>query len=201
LKNAAGAKTAAGSAEWTLASLRPGEQKVLSLTVTAAQLTDRAVVSAVALADGVQAGEDGAKPPGGSIEGRGETTTAVIGTPALVLELATPPGLVEVGKRASFQVRLRNKGTVSVHTVDLTTTAPPELKVVRAAGKVEGRIDANGGVTFPTLDEIKPGEVATFTIDVDAVKKGDARFHAEVRAAYLKVPLKEEQALQVVGGP
>ena len=48
-----------------------------------------------------------------------------------------------------------------------------------------------------SVDEIKPGESLTFTIEVEAVQAGDARFRAEVRAAHLTSALKEEQAARV----
>jgi hypothetical protein len=159
-------------------------------------LADTAAVSVVATADASSGGESVGDP----VQARADSAVAVIGTPALALELATPPGLIEVGKRASFQVRVRNPGTVSVRTVEVVATAPAELKPVSATGKGEGRIDAGGKVTFPTLDELRPGETATFTVQVEAVQAGDARFHAEVKAAHLKNPLTEEQAARVVGG-
>jgi hypothetical protein len=34
---------------------------------------------------------------------------------------------------------------------------------------------------------------------VEAAQAGDARFRAEVKAAHLKTPLKEEQATRVTG--
>jgi hypothetical protein len=191
LKDAAGGTAGAGTVEWKIATLAPGEQQVFKLTLEAAKLTNRAAVAAVALAD-VGGGGD-------SVQARGEAAVAVIGTPAVVLELVTPPGLVEVGKRATFQARLRNQGTVSARNLEVTAFAPPELKPARGTGKAEGRVDADGKVTFPPLDELRPGEAATYTIEVDAVQAGDARFRVEVKAGHLTSPLKEEQATRVVG--
>ena len=125
---------------------------------------------------------------------------AVIGTPAVVLELATPPGLVEVGKR----VDVPGAGEEPGHGLG------PERRGdgVRPGG-VEGgprhgpgrrpRSTPTGKVTFPPLDELRPGEAVTFTVEVEAVQAGDARFRAEVKAAHLTNPLKEEQAARVVG--
>ena len=54
-------------------------------------------------------------------------------------------------------------------------------------------------LAFPRVEELQPGQTLTFTVEVDAVQPGDARFRAEVRAAHLKTPLKEEQAARVTG--
>lgn len=197
LKDAGEARVGAGSVEWRVARLQPGEQKQLKLIVDAVKLADRAAITVAATAD--MPGTGAGPPVGDPIQARAEGAVAVIGTPAVVLELATPPGLIEVGKRATFQVRVRNKGTISARNVEVAAFAPAELKVVRAVGKGEGRVGTDGTVTFPPLDELRPGETAAFTIEVEAVRAGDARFRAEVKAADLTAPLKEEQAARVVG--
>ncbi len=81
----------------------------------------------------------------------------------------------------------------------MTAFAPPELKPFRGSGAAEGRIDGTGRVAFPTVEELQPGQTLTFTIEVDATQAGDARFRAEVKAAHLTNPLKEEQSARVTG--
>lgn len=138
------------------------------------------------------------KAVGTPVEGRAEAAVAVIGTPALSLELAAPPGHVEVGKRVRFQIRVKNQGTVSARNIDVSALAPPELKPFRGTDAGEGRIDGTR-VVFPTIEELQPGATLTFTIEVDAVQAGDARFTAEVKASHLRNPLKEEQSARVTG--
>jgi hypothetical protein len=50
---------------------------------------------------------------------------------------------------------------------------------------------------FPVVEELRPGEARTFTVEADAVQAGDARFRAEVKAAHLTQVLAEEQATRV----
>jgi hypothetical protein len=188
LKDAGGGAGGTGSVEWRFDGLKPGERRTLDLTLEGARLAERAAVAVSVLADPAGGGDP--------IEARAEGVVAVTGTPAVVLELATPPGLLEVGKRAAFQVRVRNNGTVPARDVAVTAFAPAELKVVRAGDAVT---DATGKATFPAVGELRPGEVRTFTVEVEAVAAGDARFRAEVRAAHLTAALKEEQAARVVG--
>lgn len=193
LKDAGTGTAGAGSVAWRIPELQPGAQQVLKLTMEGAKLTNRATLSVSAMADQAIGS---AKP----VQARGDGTVSIIGTPALGLELATPPGLIEIGKRTTYVVRVRNQGTVSARSVGVTAFAPPELKVVRATGAGEGRIDSTGQVTFPPLDDLQPGSVATFRIEVEPVQAGDARFRAEVQAGHLKNPLKEEQSARIVGG-
>jgi uncharacterized repeat protein (TIGR01451 family) len=194
VKTADGGKAGAGSIEWKLSELRPGEQKAYSLKAVAARLVDRAVLTVVALGDATSGG----RTMGDPVEARGEAATAIIGTPAVVLEVATPPGVVEVGKRVAYTVRVKNQGTLSARNIEVTTFAPPELRVVRGTGPTDGRIDATGKVTFPAVDELRPGQTLTFTIEAEALQPGDARFRAEVKAAHLTNTLKEEQATRVM---
>jgi uncharacterized repeat protein (TIGR01451 family) len=202
VKSAGDGKVGAGSIEWKFAELKSGEQRTLKVTAEAAKLNDKATLSVAVLADAT----NGSRTVGDPVGAKADSTVAIIGTPALALELATPPGLVDVGKRASFQVRVKNQGTVSARKVDVTAFAPPELKAIRGYRPIPGsqqpseaRIDGTGKIVFPTVDELKPGETLTFTIDVEAAQAGDARFRAEVQAAHLNNTLKEEQSTRVTG--
>jgi uncharacterized repeat protein (TIGR01451 family) len=188
-----GGQVAAGSVEWKLSELRPGDDKTLKVTAEGLRLVDRATMTVAVLGDATT----GVRSVGDVIEAKAESTVAIIGTPAVVLELVTPPGVLEVGKRAAFKVRVRNDGTVSARNIEVTAFAPPELRPSRGSGPVDGRVDATGKITFPAVDELRPGEALTFTIDVEALQAGDARFRAEVKAAHLKKPLQEEQAARI----
>jgi uncharacterized repeat protein (TIGR01451 family) len=202
-----------GSVEWKVSELKSGEQKSFKLAGDASKLATQAGITVAVLGDAVSNGSTVGTP----VEGKAEAALAIIGTPALSLELATPPGVVEAGKRVKFQVRVKNQGTVSARNVEVNCFAPPELKPVRGSlraaeianasearhagqtGAGDATIENNGRIAFPRVEELQPGQTLTLTIEVDAVQAGDARFRAEVRAAHLKAPLKEEQATRVTG--
>jgi uncharacterized repeat protein (TIGR01451 family) len=192
-----GGRPGPASVEWSLGTLQPGEQRTLRLTVTGTKLADRATLTAVALGD-VIVGEP-ARPVGDPVEGRGEAAVAVIGTPAVAMELVTPAGPIEAGKRAAFKVRVRNTGTVSARNIEVAAFAPPELTVTRGTGPTDAQVEGEGKVVFGRLDELRPGQVVAYTLEVEAARAGDGRFRAEVRAAHLTNPLTEEQAARIVG--
>ncbi|MBA4188487.1 MAG: hypothetical protein C0467_10820 [Planctomycetaceae bacterium] len=203
IKAVEGAKVGAGSVEWTVPEMRAGEQRTYRIPATATRLTDRATLTASVLADATS----GAKTVGDPVGSKAESSVAIIGTPAVSLVLTAPAGLVEVGKRATFTIKVKNEGTVSARKIELTGFVPPELRPVRGTGAVLGipngpapllgRIEGTGRVVFPPMEELRPGETVTFTVDVDAVQAGDARFRVEVAASHLTSPLKEEQAARV----
>jgi uncharacterized repeat protein (TIGR01451 family) len=191
-KDAGDGTISAGTVEWKAGTLAPGETRTFKIEADAVRLTGSATLTVATLADGDAA----------SLQAKAEGTIAIIGTPAVVMELATPPGTVEVGRRATFQIRLRNQGTVSARQVDVSAVLPPELKLVKGVGpdRAEGRAGADGKLTFPLLDELRPGQAVTYTVEVDATQAGDARFRAEVKAAHLRNALREEQPLRVTAG-
>ncbi len=198
LKDTGEGQAGPGSVEWKIRELKAGEHRAFKLTASAAKLTDRATLSVVALGDALGSQAASTRPVGDPVEAKADASVAIAGVPALSMELATPAGLHEVGKRASFQVRIRNRGTVSARDVEVAAFVPPELKAIRGSGPTAATIRADGTVSFGKLEEVKPGEVATFTIEVEAVKSGDARFRSEARAAHLTNSLKEEQSTRIV---
>jgi uncharacterized repeat protein (TIGR01451 family) len=190
-----GGEVGAGSVEWKLDSLKAGEQKSFALSGEAVQLAAQAGVSVVVLGDAVSNGAT----VGAPVEGKAEAALAVIGAPALALQLTPPPGTVAAGKRVRYTVRVTNQGTVSAQKIDVTCFASPELKPVSGTGAGVGRIDGTGRIAFPTVEELQPGQSVSFAVDAEATKAGDARFRAEVSAPNLKSALKEEQSTRVTG--
>ncbi|MCI0702410.1 MAG: hypothetical protein L0241_15110 [Planctomycetia bacterium] len=195
LTGADGGTVGAGSVEWKVSELKAGDQRVFKLSADAIKLTAQATVSASVLGDATSGG----KPVGTPVEAKSESALAVIGTPAVSLELIPPTGLGEVGKRVRFTIRVKNQGTVSARNVEVTAFVLPELRAVRGTGSGEGRIDGAGRVAFSTLEELRPGQTVTYTIEADLLQTGDARVRVEVRAPHLKSALTEEQSIRVNG--
>jgi uncharacterized repeat protein (TIGR01451 family) len=189
----AGGKIGAGSVEWKLPDLKPHEQKTLKLTVETLKLSSHATMTVAVLADVV----NGTQLVGDPLGAKAESSVAIIGNPALVLNVATPPAAVEIGKRLTFQIQVKNQGTVAARAIEVTGFAPAELRAIKGSGPVEARIDANGTITFPAVDELQPGATLNYTVQVEGAQIGDTRFRAEVKAAHLSKALQEEQATRV----
>ena len=190
-----GGKAGPASIEWKLGDLKPREQRILKVSVETAKLSKRSALSVAVLADVV----NGTQLVGNPVAAKAEAAVAIIGTPVLELNVATPPAAVEMGKRLTFQIRVKNSGTVAVRNVAVAGFVPAELKAISGAGPQPAKIDASGQVVFPAVDELLPGATLTFTVLVEGAKPGDARFRAEVKAAHLTKTLQEEQATRVTG--
>ncbi|MFO0803126.1 MAG: hypothetical protein U0791_08410 [Gemmataceae bacterium] len=197
LRDAGDGKPGPGSVEWVIPAMKAGEQKTVKLNVEAARISDRAALAVAVTADATGGGTGA--PVGDPVQARAESSVAIIGAAAVSLELLAPTGALEAGKRTTFQVRVKNKGTIPAHNIDVAAFAPAELKALRAYGKAEGRIDAEGKVTFPVIEELRAGDAITFTVEAEAVQTGDGRLRAEVKAAELSAALKEEQPVRVIG--
>jgi uncharacterized repeat protein (TIGR01451 family) len=193
-------KVGPGSVEWKVGEMKAGEQRNFSLTAVAGKLTDRATLSVVALGDALGLQPGTSRPVGDPLEVKAESTVAIAGVPALSLEVATPQGLIDTGKRVTFQVRVKNKGTVSARDIEVLAYAPPEFKTLRGTGPTSATVLPDGSVKFGKVEEVRPGETVTFTVEIEAIKVGDARIRAEVKAAHLTNTLKEEQSTRVVSG-
>ena len=82
-KAAEDGQVAAGSVEWKLNELRAGDQKTFKLTAEALRLVDKATMTVAVLGDAT----NGGRSVGDPLEAKTEATVAIIGTPAVVLEL------------------------------------------------------------------------------------------------------------------
>jgi hypothetical protein len=186
-----GGRLGSGGAEWRLGPLAPGAKKVVRLTAAADRLTDRATVSATAHGEGSDV----------PVQAQAEVSVAVLGKPALGLQLADVPGLVTAGRRAAVRVTVRNRGSGPARKVEVSATATESFRVLRGTGadRQPGRLDGQT-VTFGVLDELPAGATAVFVVELEAAQAGAARVRAEVRAEHLPQPLREEQAAKVVGG-
>src|SRR5207248_2949972 len=70
LKDAADGKVNAGSVEWTVPELKPGEQRTFKLTLTPVKLIDAAALTVAAMGDVTS--PNGAKPTGDPVQARAE---------------------------------------------------------------------------------------------------------------------------------
>jgi uncharacterized repeat protein (TIGR01451 family) len=181
---------AKGEASWQLGPINANETKVVRLTVSGDRPVERGVLKVTASADGPAGG------PG--LTAQASAPVGVAGKPVLVMELADPPGPVAAGGRADFTVTVRNRGTGPATKVEVTVSSSGGL--TPRAGTGPGRSAATiagGAATFPLVDELPPGAVATYTLSTDANAAGDARVTAQVSARELVAPLRDDQAVQV----
>jgi len=190
-----GGRRGAAGVEWNLPPLSPSEQKTVSLRLRGTRLSDRAVLSAIVLAE-VSPGQRSAEP----LQVRSEATMAVIGVPVVSLELMAPTGVFSVGQRLSYQVRVRNNGSLTARDLIVRMHMSEHLRFLTGRGpqpQITATLDGDGQILFTPLAELKPGESALYRLDVQASRAGEARIRAQVHAQHLQRPLIEEQTATI----
>ena len=68
--------------------------------------------------------------------------------------------------------------------------------MLTANGPLQPRITGQQ-IAFPPVDSLPPGQKLTYTVEVEAVKAGDARFRVELRSATLKEPVVDEESTTI----
>jgi hypothetical protein len=191
-----GGRSGAAGVEWDLAALAPNEQRTLAVRLRGARLSERAVLTALVLAEVGPGQRTHAEP----LQVRSEAAMAVIGVPAISLELVAPTGVFAAGDRLSYQVRIRNSGSLTARDLSVRLQLSEHLRFLTGRGpqpQMAASLEGEGQVTFPPLAELKPGEAAIYRLEVQAVRTGDARIQAQVRAQHLQRPLVEEQTATI----
>ena len=103
------------------------------------------------------------------------------------------------GEETSYEVRVTNTGSLVANGIQLTFTLPPELRLKSAVGpgNETGRTEVNR-ITFPLRDGLIPGGSLQYTIIVEAVRAGDARFKVEMKSNLGPEAVTEEEPTTVL---
>lgn len=191
-----GTLTGTSAAVWRIGDVPPGTSKVLKLNTRAERTLDRGSISVTAASGDAPSPRDG-QAAQNSV--KADATISIQGQPALLLELADPAESVPVGKRAGYRITVKNQGTGPAKNVKVTAVVPDEYANVRGGGANREAVKPEGTkLFFPTVKEIPAGGSATFTIEVEGAKAGDARVRVELLADHTTKPMSEEQSTKVV---
>ncbi|HVS35522.1 MAG TPA: CARDB domain-containing protein [Gemmataceae bacterium] len=175
---------------WNVGDLPPQGRKVLHLTTTSPLPTLRAANTATATA---RAAGD---PSAADVRAQANTAMDVVGLPAFKLTVEASDGPVEVGGRTAYRIQVKNTGTMPSDRLQLTALIPAQMRVATASGPTAYQV--NGGqLTFASLTTLPPGQTATYIVEVDALRPGEARFRAELTTAALREPVVKEESTNV----
>lgn len=115
------------------------------------------------------AGFEGDGAPGGeSLDGRQ--------SPSLTIEKLAPPE-IQVGKEASFQVRIRNVGQISAHDLIVLDRVPRGTRFVNASPQAAQTSD---GQLMWQLGALEPGDETAVTLNVLPFEEGEIGSVAQV---------------------
>lgn len=187
---------------WNLGLLKPSERRNISATAIPAALASNAITRALVTADPRVEGS-GAIPPSvvvpssAAVRAEAQASLEVRGVPAFRLDVTEENNPVQVGSRTRYRIAVTNQGTLRGSAVQLTATAPKEMRVLAASGPSDNKIDGNK-ITFEAKDGLEPQQAWMYFVEVEATQAGDARFQAELRAGTLAQPVVVQQSTTVL---
>ncbi len=120
----------------------------------------------------------------------------------LALEISRGNSKLEVGGEMTVVVRALNAGRAREAEVGVTVIVPEGLEVVRFKGPVAGRRAARK-VEFEPLPALGPGVEVVYTVQLRAVRAGEAALRAEAISERVQPEraVKVEEMIVVAGSP
>jgi uncharacterized repeat protein (TIGR01451 family) len=182
-----GGRLEGGEVVWDLGSLQPKETKIVNVSTKSVKMSPQVLNVAVASAA-----------PG--LEAQDKAGLEIRGVPAYRLELVDLDDPVEVGSKTTYKVDVTNQGSLPGNQVQITCYLPQEMEYLSAQGPTQPRVNGRT-VTFPAVESLKPDESVSYTIEVKALKAGDARFKVELRSTHLGGPVTKEESTTIYNQP
>jgi uncharacterized repeat protein (TIGR01451 family) len=178
-----GGQVSGNEITWNLGTLQGGETKTIKLSTKCLAITPAAVQMAMVTADG-------------GLRKEAQASLEIFGAEGLRLEMRDSRDPVEVGKRNAYIINVTNKGTAAANQVVIKGVVPLQMKIIQAKGasaqNVQGQV-----VTFAPVN-VAPGQTLEFTIECEALQKGDAIFRVEMGSPTLQPPVFEEEITRII---
>jgi uncharacterized repeat protein (TIGR01451 family) len=172
-----------GEVVWTVGTLAPGADHILQVWTRTAKAPGKVLHVVTATADP-------------SVKAEAQAPLEILGLAALRLEAVDIGDPCEVGKQVTYQIEVKNTGSLPANQVEIQAFLPPELEPVTGNGPTPAKIEKQL-VTFGKLDALQPDQEAKYTIIARAVKAGDVRFRVRLNSLALRQPVEEEESTTI----
>jgi uncharacterized repeat protein (TIGR01451 family) len=177
-----------GQVLWAIGALNPRQQRQIQVETRCLKIAPHVVNAAVATA------EAGAQM-------QAQSALDILGLPAFRLEVLDEIDPVPVGGTTTYKIDVTNQGSLPGDKVEIAATVPTQMRVTNAHGPTTPRIEGQR-VIFPPVDGLQSKQTFSYSVEVQAVEPGDARFHVELRSATLQEPvIKEESTIVFAAVP
>jgi uncharacterized repeat protein (TIGR01451 family) len=166
-----------GKVVWQLAGLAPKAERTIALRcVLEAPGKNRLEVFAQASAD---------------LTDSSVTTADVIGVPDLTLEVRDPTGPVLVGRDATYEIRIHNRGTERAERIDVVTFFSEGVEPTSAQG---ARYEIGPGqILFESINGLAAGQSLVLKITARAGVPGNLSCRTEVLCQSVDIKLAAEE--------
>ncbi len=119
--------------------------------------------------------------------------TAVVGIPAILLEVVDLTDPVEVGKETTYVITATNQGTAMDTNIHIVADLESSMQLVSAGGATEA-VSTGGRINFAPLPKLEPGAKAEWRVTGKAVAPADSRFTTVMTTDELQRPVMETEA-------
>jgi len=167
---------------WRIASLAPGAEETLSLSLVPSRIGRFCNQASVVTAEGLR--------------GSAEACTIVRGLAALLIEMVDVKDPIMKGDSTSMRIRITNQGSADDRNVRLTLFFPPELSPSSPAGATQGRVEGTT-VIFSPYPVLAPQQRIEYSVRITGRQAGDARTRAQMTSDLIRTPVTEEESTHV----
>ena len=176
-----GAKVLGSQVTWKLGTLKPGESKKVTLTLTATH------VGTVANAATVTAF---------CAKAASSASTEIKGIPAILLECVDLDDPVEVGNQTTYLITVTNQGSAVDTNIVMRCTLPGEEEFVSADGPTKSTV-VGQVVTFDPVQRLDPKARVTYRVVIKGLRPGDVRFRATLTSDQMTSPAEETESTRI----
>jgi len=169
-------------AVWTIPSLAPGQQKVVTMRT-------------MCIAPGKECIEVMANTAQGLTK-TANCCTEWKGQPALLLEVIDTVDPVSPGEDTTYVVEVTNQGTADDQNVQIVVNFPPEIDAVKIGPDIAGTIQGKR-VVFQVVPVLQPKKKIKYSIVAKGVTVGDGRLNVQLTSELLKKAVNEEESTHV----
>jgi uncharacterized repeat protein (TIGR01451 family) len=122
-----------------------------------------------------------------------QSTTQVVGIPAILLEVIDVEDPIRVGDNVTYVITTTNQGSATGTSIQIVATLEDSMSYVSSDGPTRGSVRGNT-ITFAPLPSLDPKAKATWKVVVKATKVSDARFSISMTSAQISRPVTETEA-------
>jgi uncharacterized repeat protein (TIGR01451 family) len=169
----------ADSIVWNLADLAPNQSQTVKVNLqpgAVGSIDTRAQATAYCAAD-VSA----------------DAKTAIIGIPAVLLEVIDVKDPIEVGESTTYVITATNQGTATDINVRIVAELEKAMEFVTAEG-ASALVTSGNRIEFAPLPKLEAGEKAEWRVNAKAIAPADHRFTVIMSSDLRQRPVMETEA-------
>ena len=105
---------------------------------------------------------------------------------------------VEIGGRATYEIKVVNQGSAPASRLQIVATFPPEIKPISGEGPTRQTVEGQQ-IIFEPMQRLGPKADITFRVVGQCIKPGDARMQVQLMTDGMQNPVTKEESTRVFG--